>query len=196
MPLVSYGAWPGDQGRFYSREAEPRVPASRRDAASVGGGGAGGERRGARAGGKSGARRGTSEDRGVSAKGKEARGRQRRRERKALQREGERDGPSYNALLVHCPERDEARSEARRAEEKGETDTTIEREGPSTRSFQPRFGRLSLTRVCLAASLRGPFVLVSLREEIKRGTRRGKGRQKEGVRREKRVSVEDKGNCG
>lgn len=31
--LVSYGAWPGDQGRFYSREAEPRVPASRRDAA-------------------------------------------------------------------------------------------------------------------------------------------------------------------
>lgn len=32
--LVSYGAWPGDQGRFYSREAEPRVPASRRDAAA------------------------------------------------------------------------------------------------------------------------------------------------------------------
>lgn len=35
MPLVSYGAWPGDQGRFYSREAEPRVPASRRDAAAA-----------------------------------------------------------------------------------------------------------------------------------------------------------------
>lgn len=34
--LVSYGAWPGDQGRFYSREAEPRVPASRRDAAAAG----------------------------------------------------------------------------------------------------------------------------------------------------------------
>lgn len=32
--LVSYGAWPGDQGRFYSREAGPRVPASRRDAAA------------------------------------------------------------------------------------------------------------------------------------------------------------------
>lgn len=38
MPLVSYGAWPGDQGRFYSREAEPRVPASRRDAAAARGG--------------------------------------------------------------------------------------------------------------------------------------------------------------
>lgn len=38
--LVSYGAWPGDQGRFYSREAEPRVPASRRDAAAGRKGGA------------------------------------------------------------------------------------------------------------------------------------------------------------
>lgn len=51
MPLVSYGAWPGDQGRFYSREAEPRVPASRRDAATARrgeekrGGGRGDERR-------------------------------------------------------------------------------------------------------------------------------------------------------
>lgn len=33
--LVSYRAWPEDQGRFYSREAEPRVPASRRDAAGM-----------------------------------------------------------------------------------------------------------------------------------------------------------------
>lgn len=45
MLLVSYGAWPGDQGRFYSREAEPRVPASRRDAAAARKGGREGERR-------------------------------------------------------------------------------------------------------------------------------------------------------
>lgn len=59
LSLVSYGAWPGDQGRFYSREAEPRVPASRRDAAA--------EKRGereVRAGGKSDLRDGETNERG------------------------------------------------------------------------------------------------------------------------------------
>lgn len=117
-----------------------------------------------------------------------------------MQREGERDGPSYNALLVHCPERVVARSEARRAEEKGETDSTIERgrDGGGYRLLALSNLTSAVSLLCEFASRRpsGPFVLVALREEIKRGTGRGKGRQKEGVRREKRVSEEDKGNGG
>lgn len=106
-----------------------------------------------------------------------------------MQREGERGGSSYNAPLVHCPE--EVRKKAR------ERDSGIEQEKrriycPLARSnlLHPSLS-LSLIQVC-SAPPSGPFVLVALCEEIKRETEKGKGQQKEEVRREERVVEEEK----
>lgn len=150
--LVSYGAWPGDQGRFYSREAEPRVPASRRDAVA--------KRREERWF-VQGARVAWGTERQRAKAGREVRrgrwgeGNDGGKER--LQREGERGGSSYNAPLVHCPE---VRKKAR------ERDSGIEQEKrriycPLARSNLSR-PSLSLSHTSLLLRSSPPFPFFSL----------------------------------
>lgn len=136
--LVSYGAWPGDQGRFYSREAEPRVPASRRDAAA-------------------GRKRGTCKRQEWSwGTGRRERERERvgegsdgGKERLCSAKKREGRGPSYNAPLVHCPEEVRKREEGQRV--------CVHLLASTSSSC------LFLIRVCPAASLRFPsFILVAL----------------------------------
>lgn len=61
---------------------------------------------------------------------------------------------------------------------------------PYTRSLQP-LSPVSFLYESAPQRPPGPFVIVALCEEIKRGTQKEKGQQKEGVRREKRVVEEE-----